>query len=266
MIFDVFTFGQMLIMLIVALTIISSVILAIVFKGSFSLKRRDGSGLSINKKKKDSLRDKIIIQKRDLLIIMGKISEITTEQVKIIELDSLCRQTEYANSKIGELRTIFESEFLEILKQKIKEKSTMIYDEDYKSYSIVIKGALNEILNLFIKSCIYENFFDISEDYFFHFVKRASDCYLKVITDAITEDFYIKKNISPEEIIEINIKEAYPKAKEIFISFFSNARRIYNENSERVEELDKVLIDFITNYLNIQITKEERFTFIKDID
>jgi len=262
-------FWQLLIIIISLFGGVAGIILLLYkLRIPIKLKNRVGGSLSINDKHREaSLKEKITMQKKDLLIILGKVSEVTAKQIDIKAVETLNNQMVFIEDKIGD-RTIYDTKFIESLKRTLDPDkwNSINLNEDFLKYTLVVKGALDKIINSFRAACRINHFDEYEEEKFIYYADRKSTNYLQIINEAVENNYILTKFISPEEIKRINTIDLNPKVKKIFMSFFSNARRVSSDSSLQVLELDFVLLDFITNYSGVDITKEEREIFINSID
>ena len=262
------TFIQLLILIIVILGIIGAFIIFILKRFPVTI-NKGGNSIAINNKiREEKLKEKISMQKRDLLVIMGKVTEVTNKQTQIRKVETLNNQMSFAEDKMGDLRTLFDSKFIEILKERLGPENwgDIQLNQDLRKYGLVVRGALSKIMNSFRAACRENHFDEYDEEKFLYYAERRSSSYLKVITDAVINEYIKPLTISQEEIIKVNTSDVYPKVKEVFTSFFSNARKVSAESAKKIEELDVSLFDFIINYLGIDVSREEKEIFMRGLE
>ena len=263
------TFGQILVLFSIALGMAAIVVLIVLFKVPLKLKTKKGNIFSNtqDKQKEDSLKEKMVIQKRDLLVVMGRISEIVKKEVELKKVDTLNSQMSFVEEKISEIRNVLETRFLELLREKIPpdKLAIIIYNTDYQKYNLVIKGALDKITNSFRLACRANHFDEYDDDKFLSYADRKANQYITIITDAINDGYISSIDITFDQITKDNMINTFPRVKEIFVRFFTNAKRIAGETNDKIIEMDFELMDFIENYIGVEISQEEKQIFIKSI-
>jgi len=266
--FSGLTFVQALIIISLILIVIIALVLIVTFKVPFIFKTRGGSLFSTSKKDKDDpLKEKISMQKKDLLLIMGRVSDTIKKETEIKKVETMNLQMSFAEEKMEEVKDVFETRFLEILRSKLssKQKENVIYNVDYKKYEIIIKTASDSIINSFRTACRANHFDEYEDSKFLSYAERKSGQFIQIISDAINNDFMNTSFVTSEEVVQDNISNTFPKAKEIFVKLFINAKKISSETSYKLLEMEFELMDFVENYLDVNVTDEEKTIFIKSL-
>lgn len=267
------SFTQILILLILILATVIGLAIFILTKTPLKFRRRDGSILSINElekieKSKIALKEEVSLQKKDLLITIEKVSELTNKQIEIRRVDTLNYQMTYAEDKLSDVRTFFDTKFIELLRKKLDtdDWQNIPNNKDFRVYSLIIKGALDKIASSFRNACRVNHFDEYEEHKFFGYAERKAISFIKIINEAIQDNYTFGEMVSQEDVLKCHEKDLYPKVKEGIISMFSNARKHSIDSYQKVYELETVLIDFVRNYLGIELSQEEKELFAKSFN
>lgn len=265
--FNGLTFGQAIVVILLSLGVLGAIALIIVFKVPFKFKTRGGHIFSNIKKEEDSLKEKMTIQKRDLLVIMGRISDTIKKETEIKKVDTMNMQMSFAEEKIQEVRTLLENRFLELLKGNIssKKQDGIMFNTDFRKYELIIKNGLDKIINSFRGACRANHFDEYEDNKFLSYADRKATQYIQILTDSINDGFTNSIDISIEQITRDNLLNTFPKIKEIFIKFFTNAKKVSSETSIKLLEMEFELMDFVENFIGIKISDEEKTIFIKSL-
>jgi hypothetical protein len=198
-------------------------------------------GISETVRKKDL----IIFERREFSIVINKIKETSKHQTLTLHIEKIEKQMKCAVERTDELIFLLSQNFMfEITRNKKVSSDDPLFQKEYKTYSFFLDNLKEKLKNFYRLAFKENNFENYSVEGFNEYINQKSVLIAKFVTEYFNEYYFPLGLITKEEVLDLH-RRTEGKQKETINNIFMNAKRIFHDIRQKLNNIDVELDNFI---------------------
>jgi len=181
----------------------------------------------------------------DFYHVVTKTVEIVTKICYIDNVDLVAKQMLYFEEKVATVKSMLLDNYSKMLKNKLKDSTSITAHEDYITYHRLVESMLREDVKIFIKrSLTEEQFEDLTDTEFKVFVNEKFE-YVYQLASEFMDIWYISnKMLIAREEVRQTVISLRPKFLDICFDVYSKAIRLKQDHRKIKNTLNQELDSF----------------------
>jgi hypothetical protein len=190
--------------------------------------------------------DKSIITKKDKIFVINQTKAIiiNNEKKKIeLKYDTLRRQLNYAEEKVGDIKSLLAEIYSNKLKEKLPdaEKHKVKTHVEYKNYQMILKLGLYDCVIRILKRAFKTNHLEEMDfEEWEKYINHKTDLGIQQLSEFFDIMYGNNSLITREELHDINNKNM-PQFKQEIKDILNSAKAIQAKNHKKITDLNNAM-------------------------
>lgn len=196
---------------------------------------KEGFEFPWKKGKKESSPHKKCVHSKDVMRVLIALPQLTVEKVMLTHFEGARQVMNYAKQQSDIAIAIMQKNYISALDSKGIDN--MVASVSYMVYRLLLRDMKRNILDE-IRSIIEEkNYIGLGDTEFDRWVNLKINYLISHATDYLNEEYFYRVDLTREEVYDAN-KKIVPNLEAIFREFFYMARKIAEDHSRAVANID----------------------------